>query len=159
MGGRDLGERIAVAAEGIEQRAVRRSVDERALVMLAVDLDQARADFAEQRDRHDLVVDVGAAPPIGTLHAAQDHVAIGGVDAAFGEQRANGMLRRYVEGGGDVTLRRARAHQRRIAARAERQREGIEQDGFSRAGLAGEYRQPGLEIHGEAFDDDDVADG
>ena len=49
------------------------------------------------------------------------------------------------------------AHQRDIAARAERKREGIEQDGFAGAGLAGEHRQTGREVDVEPVDQDDVA--
>ena len=45
-----------------------------------------------------------------------------------------------------------------IAAAAERQREGIEQDGFARAGLAGQHREATGEFDIEPFDQDDVTD-
>jgi hypothetical protein len=40
----------------------------------------------------------------------------------------------------------------------ERQREGIEQDGFARAGLAGQHREATGEFDIESFDQDDVTD-
>ena len=50
------------------------------------------------------------------------------------------------------------ADQAGIAAAAERQREGIEQDGFARAGLAGQHRKATGEFDIEPFDQDDVTD-
>ena len=58
----------------------------------------------------------------------------------------------------DLPLLGALADQAGIAARAEREREGIEQDRFAGAGLAGQHRQPGGEIDVEPVDQDDVAD-
>ena len=43
-------------------------------------------------------------------------------------------------------------------APAERQRKGIEQDGFARTGLAGEHGKSAGEFDIESFDQDDVAD-
>ncbi len=67
------------------------------------------------------------------------------------------MAGRQLEGRGHLPLLGALAHQRGIAARAERQRKGIEQDGLAGAGLAGEHRQPGREVDVEPIDQDDVA--
>ena len=64
----------------------------------------------------------------------------------------------HVEYRGDLALLRAMAHQARIAAAAERQRERIEQDGFARAGLAGQHREATGEFDIEPFDQDDVTD-
>ena len=55
-------------------------------------------------------------------------------------------------------LRRAVAHQRSVAARAERQRQRIEQDRFAGAGFAGQHRKAGGEIDVQPFDQDDIAD-
>ena len=73
------------AAEGVEQRAMDVRIDHGAVVVLAVDLDQRRAELAEQRHRDRLVVDEGAAAPVAALDAAEDQVAVG-LDAALGEQ-------------------------------------------------------------------------
>ena len=64
-----------------------------------------------------------------------------------------------VEGGGHLALLGALAHQRRVAARAERQRKGIEQDRFAGAGLAGQRGKAGAEIDIQPIDQNDVADG
>ena len=50
------------------------------------------------------------------------------------------------------------ADQARVAAATERQREGIEQDRFARAGLAGQHRKPTRELDIKPFDQDDVTD-
>ncbi len=63
-----------------------------------------------------------------------------------------------VEGGDHLALLGALAHQRRIAARAERQRKGVEQDRFAGAGFAGQRGKPGAEIDIEPVDQNDVAD-
>ena len=66
---------------------------------------------------------------------------------------------RDVEGGGHLALLGALAHQRRIAAGAERQRKGVEQDRFAGAGLAGQRGKAGAEIDIEPVDQNDVANG
>ena len=70
---------------------MRRGIDQRALVVLAVDLDQRRADRLQRLHADRLVVDEGAGAAVGELHAAQDHVAVV-VDAVVGEERAGRMV-------------------------------------------------------------------
>ncbi len=50
------------------------------------------------------------------------------------------------------------AHEAGIAAAAERQRKGIEQDGFAGAGFTGQHRQAAGKFDIEPFDQDDVTD-
>ena len=155
------GDRLALAlepAEGIEQRPVHGRLDHGAVGMLAVDLDQRRADLAQEHDRHRRIVDEGAAAPVRALHAAQDQVAVR-VDAAVGKDRPRRMVGGDVEDRGHVALAAVLAHQRGVAAPAERQRQGIEQDRLAGAGLAGERRQPGGKIRAQTVDDDDIAYG
>ena len=106
---------------------------------------------------HRLVVDEGAGAAVGELHPAQDQLVLGR-DVVGGQQRADRMAGGQLEGGGHLPLLGAVAHQRGVAARAERQREGVEQDRFAGAGLAGQHRQPGGEVDVEPVDQDDVAD-
>ena len=68
------------------------------------------------------------------------------------------MALRHIEHRGDLALLDAVADQAGIAAAAERQREGIEQDGFARAGLAGQHRKATGKLDIEPFDQDDVTD-
>ncbi len=65
---------------------------------------------------------------------------------------------RQLEDSGHLALLGAVAHQRGVAARAERQREGIEQDRLAGAGLAGQHGEAAREIDIEPIDQDDVAD-
>ena len=60
-----------------------RGIDQRALVMLAVNLDQRRADRLQGLHADRLIVDEGAGAAVGELHAAQDHLA-GVVEAVVG---------------------------------------------------------------------------
>ena len=68
------------------------------------------------------------------------------------------MLFRKIESGGDLTLCHAMAHQTRIAASTQRQRECIEQNRFAGAGLARQHRKACRKFNIEPFDQDDVAD-
>ena len=68
------------------------------------------------------------------------------------------MVARQFERRRHLALLRALPHQRGIAARAERQRKGVEQDRLAGAGLAGEHGRPDGEIDVEPIDQDDVAD-
>ena len=142
---------------GIEQPPVRRNIDQRALVMLAMDFDQRAAECFEHLHAHRLVVDEGARAPVGKLHTAQDQAVLGS-DAVFGEQRERRMARFDIEGRGHLSLLGALAHQAGVAAAAERKREGIEQDRLAGAGLAGEHRKTSRVIDVEPFDQNDVAD-
>ena len=66
------GERVGadrVFREGVEQGAMRRRVQETALLALALDLDERVAEFAQQPDAGRLVVDKGAAAAVGAKPA------------------------------------------------------------------------------------------
>ena len=120
-------------------------IDQGAVVVLAVDLDQERADLPQQRHRDRLVVDEGAAPPVAALDPAQDQFALAG-DAAFAEQRPYRVAGGEVEDRRHVTLLGTLADQRAVAAPAKRQRQGVEQDRLAGAGFAGEHRHALREI-------------
>ena len=64
-----------------------------------------------------------------------------------------------LEGGDDLALLGALAHQAGLSARAQRQRKRIEQDRLSGAGLAGQRGKAGAEIDVQAIDQDYIADG
>ena len=125
--------------------------------MPAVYLDQMPADLAQQRHARRLVVDEDAAAPVGRLRAPQDQVALF-VEAVVAHDVAGEMVGGKVEDGRDAALRSTMAHQRGVAARAQRQRQRVEQDRLARAGLAGQHRQAGGKIDVEPFDQNDIAD-
>jgi len=68
------------------------------------------------------------------------------------------MALRHVEHRGDLALVGAVADEACVAPAAERQRKGIEQDGFARAGLAGQHRKAAGKLDIEPLDQHDVAD-
>ncbi len=148
-------------AERIQQGAMPARIEQAPLVMLAVDLDQARADVAQQRRRAGLVIEKGAAAAVGLERAANDEgLARFGGDVVFGEQRRQrGSGRWRIECCRDARLIGATAHQAAVRPRAERQPQRIEENRFARAGLAGEHGQPALERQIERLDEDDVSDG
>ena len=74
------------------------------------------------------------------------------------EQRARRMLGRQFEHRGDLALLGALAHQGGVAAGAQRQREGVEQDRLAGAGLAGQHGKARREIDVEPVDQNDVSD-
>jgi hypothetical protein len=147
--------------ETVEQRAVAGSGEQPAIIVLAVDLDQMRAEFAQQRGRGGGAVDEGTAAAIRLDDAAHDQrLARLDVEAVVGEQRRDRSVRmRGVEGGGDDRLRGALPHQPGIAARAQRQPERIEQDRLARTGLAGQHAETFVEIEVERLDQHHVTNG
>ena len=133
-----------------------RDIEQGAIVMLTMDLGHEPADLAQQRDARRLVIDEGPAGAVPPLDPPQDDLAVGGNPLLV--QHGEGVMAgRRVEGGGDHAPGGAVAHQAGIAAAAERQPQGIEQDRFSGAGLAGKNGQPVFERDIEFFDKHDVA--
>ena len=57
-----------------------------------------------------------------------------------------------------LALRCAVADQRGVAARTERQRQGVEQDRLAGAGLAGQHVEAGRDLEVGIVDDPEVAD-
>ena len=145
------------AAIGVEQPAMGCGVDQSAVVVLAVNLDEGRADRAQHLRRHRLVVEEGAGAAIGQLDPAQDQFVLGR-NVVGGEYRPRRMIDRHIEGRRHLPLLGALANQAGIAAGAQRERERIEQDRFAGAGLAGQHRKARREIDIEAVDQDDVSD-
>ncbi len=144
-------------AESVEQRPVGRRVDQGTLVMLPMDLDQRRAENFQCLHADGLIIDESARAAVGELHPAQDQLVVG-LDIVCRHQGAHRVDARQIESGGHLPLVGALAHQRDIAAGAERKRKGIEQDRFPRAGLAGQHGKTGRDVEIESIDQNDVAD-
>ncbi len=146
------GDILLEAGERIEQAPVRRGVDQRALVMLAVNLDQRRANRLQGLHADRLVVDEGAGTAVGKLHPAQDHLT-GIVEPVVAEDRLGRMTLGDIEHRGDLPLFDAVTDEAGVAAAAERQRERIEEDGFARAGFAGQHREATGKLDIEPFEE------
>ena len=68
------------------------------------------------------------------------------------------MPARQFEHRGDLALRLSLAHQRGVAARAQGEREGVEQDRLAGAGFAGQHGKAPGKIEVKLVDQDDVPD-
>ena len=146
------------AAKGIEQAPVRRRIDQRALIMLPVNLDQRSANGLHGLHAHRLVIDEGAGPAVRKLHAAQNQFVLGW-NAVLIDQRANRMVFREIERRRHLALLGAMPNQRNVAARTERKRKRIKQDRLAGAGLAGQRSKAFGEVYIKPLDQNDVADG
>ena len=147
----------AVLGEGVEDHAVVGGIEQPALLELALDLDEAVAELAQQPDARRLVVDKGAAASVGPDQPAQyDRLAVA-VEPGLAQDR----MRRVVAP--DREFRRYRGllsprpHQPALRPLAERQAQRIEQDRLAGAGLTGQHAQAGTEGEVEAVDQYNVA--
>ncbi len=165
VGGRGLLETRRERAEPVQRGAVAGFVEHAAARELAFDFDQRRADVAQRRRADRLVVDEGAAAAFGVDGAAQDQpVALfRSVEAVFVHDRESRVIVADREFGGDGGavggFVAVATDQRRIGARAQREAQRVQQDRFTRAGLAGQYAQPGGKCQLQPIDKDDVPDG
>ena len=144
----------------VEQRAMAARIDQAAVVVLAVQLDQRRGELAQQRRADRLVVDPRPRSAIGPDPPPQDQ-RLARLELDFGlRQGQPDRLRQLgeLEGRGDARLLLAGAHQRSLGAIAEHQPERVEQDRLAGAGLPGQHAEtrPAGEV--ERLDQDDVAD-
>jgi hypothetical protein len=144
------------ASEGIQDRPVRHRIDQGTIVMLAMDLDQARANGFEHLNADRLIIHKGAGAPVGHLNAAQDQVAIH-IDIGFRGNPAGRMIERTVEDSRYLTLRLAMTDKAAIASSPKSQCKSIEQDGFASACLTREDTQPLMKVKLKPVDEDDIA--
>ena len=101
--------------KGVEQHPVGVGIDQRPVIVLAMDFDQQLPHLAHQLHADGLVVDIGTGAAVGGLNAAEDQVAIV-VDAIALQQRSGRMAVTDVEDGGHLSLVLAVAHKRTVAA-------------------------------------------
>ena len=125
--------------------------------MLAVDLDESPAHLAQELHADSDVVDEGAGAAVGGLNAPQDQCRIG-LQAVIGKEPQHGMTGGEVKSRGHLALACPLPHERGIAAAADGEGEGIEQDRLAGAGLAGEHAKARAEFEIEPVDQNDVAD-
>ena len=147
-------------AEGVEQGAVAARVEQAAIVMLAVDLDEQR-----RRARAAAPAETGWSltkarlPPSALTMRRMTSGSPGSPARPFSSSSAErGMVGGELEGDADRRLRLAGAHQAAVGARAEREAERVEQDRLAGAGLAGQHAEARPEFEVERLDQDDVAD-
>ncbi len=122
-----------------------------------MNIDQLLAQLAQRLQRHRLAVDEGARAPIARDdHAPQDAFAVA-FDRLRLEPAPHRPRSRDVEGRGDLGALGAVAHDFAAGATAGGEQQRIDDDGFARAGFAGEHGQTGAELELELIDDREVA--
>src|SRR5687768_9971714 len=102
-------------------------VQQSAVIMLAVNLDEAIGNVAQYRGRYARAAGEGSAAAVGLERAAdKQRLAWLGLDALLGEQLERGMIRRQLELGGDDGLGLALSHQSGVCPDPQRQSEAVQ---------------------------------
>ena len=96
--------------EGVEDRPVVGGVQQAALLELSLDLDQAVAQLAHQANARRLVIDKGAAAPIGAQQPAQHDGLAVAIETGLAQNSSGGMVASDSKFGGHRSLARAVAH-------------------------------------------------
>ena len=143
------------AGVGVEQGAHGGRARQALPGMLAVNVHQAIAQFAQLGHGGAGAIDPGAAAPGGVDGAAQQQHAGLGTEAVGLEPGDDGRWR--IELGGDFAARLPFTHPQGVAAPAQGQLQRVDQDGFAGAGLARQHREAGLESQLQLGHDDEVA--
>ena len=153
----EIAQRLGLqAGVGVQQFARRVGAGEALPGVLAVDVEQLFAHGAQLRGSGRRAVDPGAAAALRIDHAAQQQ-AVFKREAALLQPGLE--ARRAFELGADIGLGRAFAHHAGIGARAQGELHGVDQNGFARAGLAGQRREAAMQVEVQRLDDDEVAQG
>ena len=136
-------------------------IDQAAVVVLAVNFDKRRGDFAQQRHADRLIVEKGLRSAV-RLELALEDQRFAGLDLQFGilDDAAHRLWKRSeFEAGRHACPAFAGAHESAVGPIAEHQPERVEQDRFTRTGLAGEDAEAPGKLQVERLDQDDVSDG
>ncbi len=105
-----------------------------------------------------LIVHERARTPVGELHTPQDQFILDG-NVIGSKQRPRRMVACDIESGRHLPLVEALPDKRLVASAAQSQRECIEQNRLSRAGLASKHGKAAREIDVEPLDQNNVANG
>ena len=153
------GEQFAVVSVAVKAAALFVVFQERLVVVLAVDVYQGGGEGFEFAAGHALVVHPGFAAAVAQGAADVDLAGVVRVvEAVFGK-RLLVCAAQFAEGGTDGGARLAVADAAGIGAFAEDEAEGVDENGFARAGFAGEDVVAGAEVDFAVFDDGDLVDG
>ena len=134
-------------------------IEQAALLELPLDFDKAVPELAQNADARRLIIDKGPAAAIAAQQSAQhDRVAVA-VEPGLAQDRVRGVVATDRKLGGDCRLSGAVAHEPAIGAPPERQSKRIEEDRFSRSGLAGEHAKSRAKRQIEPIDQDNFAYG
>ncbi len=153
------GEQFAVVGVAVKAAALFVVFQERLVVVLAVDVYQGGGEGFEFAAGHALVVHPGFAAAVAQGAADVDLAGVVRVvEAVFGK-RLLVCAAQFAEGGADGGACLAVADATGVGAFAEDEAEGVDEDGFARAGFASEDVVAGAEGDFAVFDDGDLVDG
>ncbi|AIJ96293.1 DNA repair RecN domain protein [Brucella melitensis bv. 2 str. 63/9] len=144
-------------AESVEKCAVQIGVDQRAVIMLAMNFYEPLAQIAQERNACRLIIDEDTRAPVPHLEAAQDDVTII-VKPVFAQKKPGWMIARHIENRRYLSLIGTMAHKRGITTRTKRQRQRIEQNGLTRTGFTRKHGQAAPELDVEPFNQNNIAD-
>ena len=157
IGGRRFAHALFQSAEKIEQAAMRRRIEEPAIIRLTMNFDQHAAQVAHERHTHCFIIDESARAAVRRQHAAQDDLAFA-LDAVFFRKQDRRMTARQIEDGDGRALGRIAAHARsRPGARTRRHAQRIEKNGFAGARFARQHVEAGRKVERHVFDQHNVA--
>ena len=142
---------------GVQQIALHRFAQQRLVRVLAVDVDQHRAQFSAVLQRAESAIDIGPAAPVRCHHAAQQTL-ITGVQIAVLQPGNRLGYSGDGETGGDFGAFAAVAYGLGVGPVAQAQAQCIQHDGFAGPGLAGNHGHSGGELHVQSGHDGVVAD-
>ncbi len=128
------------------------------LGILPVDFNKHFPDIAHQARAHPLIIDTGAAAAIRSESATEDQ-RLPAIDLDLGQQFERRMIGRQMEFSRNASLLRPGANKARIGPHPKRQREAVQQDGFSGACLPRQNAQPFFKGNIQPVDQDNIADG
>jgi hypothetical protein len=127
--------------------------------VLTVDVEQHFTERTQLSDGARMPVDERARTAVPIDQPTHQTGALISIEAGLGKPRAHRRSRRIeLELRTDFGLLRAAANHVCVAPLAQHERECVDQDGFARAGLAGQHGKARLEFELTMVDDDEVAD-
>jgi len=150
---------VRVATEGVQDLELERRIEQRLVVVGAVQVDEQRPDAAQGLDRRGCVVDEVAPRPRGRNDPADDERAVlAGGQARVAQQRVERSRVGRPDHGLDHALWSPGSHERAVRAAAGEQVDRPDQHGLARTGLARDDVQALLERHRDVVDDGEILD-
>ena len=149
--------RVIAAGKAVEQRQSRSRIERQHRFVLRMNYRQVRSKLFEHRHRCRLIVDEDAAFAACRDFAPQNDLLVFAIDPVGFEHRRN---RRRIGIKHSRDGRSFRSVPDRIAGCfiAQQQRQCVDENGFARAGFAGQQIQTSAKFHGDVVDDRVVFD-
>jgi hypothetical protein len=155
--GAHCSEQRLVASEGVEQGELGRALEQGLMLVLAVDLDQAFAQFGQLRQRRGASVDPRARAAVGAQRASQLAVRAL-VELVFAQPGQRRRIRVDAEFGPELGAFGAVPHHSGIRARAGQEQQRVDEQGLARAGLARDHGKSRAQRDFDLADDREVLD-